>query len=168
MSKRYVDVVCFDAQLDNGGGGNPFVLLSLRVVNGEEAGKNITTRAYLTEKGRPITYKHMRALGWTGTKLSKAMSEGLGSLTARALLIVNEKGYDDVKGIYPIADEGSKPKTNSPVDSESLAAFDALFADEAAAFDTVPVTDKNRAPATLPPSKRFSSPAAKSAEPDPF
>jgi hypothetical protein len=149
-SSRYVTVVAYDLQLDNGGEGTPFAEVSLRIVEGPDTGKNIRKRCYLSEKAAPISMEQLRALGWTGTKLSKAMQEGLGTVKARAQLKVkqldNGKIVEDTSGIYPL----SAPKTKNAVDSSSLEAFDAMFADYAAATETVAVTELNRAPAELP------------------
>jgi hypothetical protein len=150
-SKRYVTVVCYDMQLDDGGGeSKPFANLSLRVVEGPETGRNIYKRCYLSEAAAPISMKQLRALGWTGNKLSKAMSEGLGTRKANALLIVKDlkgKLVEDVKGIY----EPTPRTTKNPVDSTSLEAFDALFEDVAAGVEAeTPASDLNAAP-PLPP-----------------
>lgn len=154
-TKRYVDVMCYDFQIDNGGeGGKPYVVLSLRVTSGDDQGRNFTKRGYLTEKAAPITMSQLRALGWTGTKLSQAMAEGLGTRVASAQIIVKErdgKVYEEVNGIYEPKE--FKRTTDNPVDASSLAAFDALFADVAAGVEVTPITDRTKAPA-LPASRK--------------
>jgi hypothetical protein len=152
-SKRYVTVVAYDLQIDNGGnGGKPFASVSLRVVEGEEAGRNLSKRCYLTDAAKAITFEQLRALGWTGTKLSRAMADGLGSTKASAMLVTverNGKVYEDVNGIYPIRSKYTPVK--NPIAQHDLAAFDALFEDDAAAIPASAPTAENAAPATLPP-----------------
>lgn len=147
-SKRYVTAVCFDLQLDDGGdeGGKPFANLSMRVVEGPDTGRNLYKRCYLTEAAAPITFKQLRALGWTGTKLSKAMADGLGTRKATVRLTVEEykgKLTENVSGIYEPKPRGTK----NPVDATSLDAFDALFEDTAAGITAeFDLSDVNKAP----------------------
>lgn len=169
-SKRYVDVVCFDIQLDTGGdSGKPFANLSLRIVDGPDAGVNLYRKCYLTAAALPYTMKALKCLGWTGTKLSKAMAEGLGTRKAQAQLVVkqldNGKVVEDVKGIYePLGPRRSE----TAVDADSLDAFDALFEDAAAnAEGPGPLTEANKAPPLPPAVKRAAGPVVQ-AEPDPF
>lgn len=171
-SKRYVNAVCYDLQIDNGGEGSPHVIMSLRVVDGEEAGRNLTARGYLTpcKPGKTvgaldITMKQLRALGWTGTKLSKAMQEGLGSRKASVRLEIEEskgKLYENVTGIF-------EPKTfgpQNPVDADNIAAFDALFEDAAAGVEVTALHEANKAPAVLPAAVKYSAPTSKPATTD--
>lgn len=135
-SKRYVNVGCFDMQIDNGGdeGGKPHVILSLRVLDGDDIGTNITSRHYLSPAAAPYTMKALKALGWTGTKISKAMAEGLGTRKAVAQLKVEEykgKISEKVSGIYEFKARGPK----NPIDESNLDAFDALFEDVAASAE---------------------------------
>ena len=149
-NKRYVDVVCIDYALDNGGEGTPFVELTLKCLTGEDTGRTIRTRRYLSDKATQFTMDSLRALGWTGTKLSKAMSEGLGTLKASAVIVPelgkNGKMYDNVKYINPIKPRG----TSSPVDAGALEAFDALFEDAAANIAPLAANGMNKAPEKLP------------------
>ncbi len=150
-SKRYETVVCYDMQLDNGGdGGNPKVILSLRVVEGDNVGENFTSYHFLTEKAAPYTMKALKALGWTGTKISKAMSEGLGTRKASAKLIVQEykgKVSEKVDGIYEPKVFGPK----NPIEANDLDAFDALFEGIAATAEGPTLNiDIVKAPTTLP------------------
>jgi hypothetical protein len=157
-SKRYVDVVAYDMQLDNGGeGGSPKAIVSLRVVAGDDTGRNLTWYGYLTEKAAPYTMKSLKALGWQGTKLSRAMAEGLGSVRASAKLVVEEyngKVREKVDGIFPAKVFGAK----NPVDASSLDAFDALFEDAAAATENIDVVPGNAAP-ELPAARTISKAA---------
>jgi hypothetical protein len=152
MAKRYVNVVCYDYQVDSGAGtGKPFVLFSLRVVDGPEAGTDFRERGYLTDKAAPYTFRSMRALGWTGTKPSRAMSDGLGTRKAQARIEPEEyngKVRDRVTGIFELKPRGTK----NPVSAENIDAFDALFEDVAAgvAGCESELSDFNKAPATLP------------------
>ncbi len=150
-SKRYVTTVCYDMQPDNGGeGGKPYVLLSLRVVEGPDTGRNLIKRGYLSPSARDITIKQLRALGWTGTKLSKAMAEGLGTRKASVRLKVTEyngKIREEVDGIYEPKPRGTK----NPIDDTGLDAFDALFEDAAGSITAdMELGELNRAPSTLP------------------
>jgi hypothetical protein len=168
-SKRYVNVVCFDAPIDTGGGEgkSPYIALALRVVDGDDVGRNFTKRGYLSEKASPITFSQMRALGWTGTKISKAMSEGLGSRKASAMLVVkqldNGKIIEEVVGIYEPKE--FKRTTDNPVTEDNLDAFDALFADAAGAVEVTPLKDNLVAP-PLPPSRRAGTPSTPVANPN--
>jgi hypothetical protein len=170
MSKRYVPVVCVDCQIDAGGEGKPFALLTLRVVDGPDAGRTLYKRAYLSEKALEVSIKHLRALGWTGTKISKAMAEGLGSLKADAQLVMREypegsgKMKEEVNAIYP----PKTFKTGNPVDTDNLAAFDALFADAAASIENTPATEANKAPAVLPAAVKGKPAPVITSEPEPF
>lgn len=158
-SKRYVTAQLFDFQLDAGGGeGKPHCIMSLRVVDGPDAGLNLTTRGYLTEKAAPITMDQLRALGWTGTKLSKAMSEGLGSRKATVRLTMEEyngKVREKVTGIYAPKSFGPK----NPIESDALASFDALFEDVAASSEVPALTDAAKA-GELPAAKAYERPVA--------
>jgi hypothetical protein len=151
-SKRYLSVVCYDMQLDGGEEGkSAYANLSLRVVEGPETGRNLWKKCYLSEKARDISIKQLRALGWTGTKLSKAMSEGLGTRKASAMLLVKQgddgKIREEVNGIYE--PKAFTPK--NPVDNTSLDAFDALFEDAASAIAAeTELSAANKAP-PLPP-----------------
>jgi hypothetical protein len=168
-SSRYVEVVCYDAQLDNGGGGKPYIQLSLRVVDGPNAGQNITRRCYLSEKAAPITAEQLRALGWTGSKLSTVMADGLGSTKARALLKVkqldNGKLVEDVAGIYALGDRPA-PATKSPAGADELASLDAVFSGFAAAAPVVAVTATNKAPEQLPAPVKTTKAGALPAKPE--
>jgi hypothetical protein len=173
-SHKYVNAVAYDMQLDNGGEGSPHVIVSMRVVDGPETGRNLTYRGYLTpcKPGKKmgaidVTMQNLRALGWTGTKISKAMAEGLGTVKANVRLTVEEyegKISEKVTGIYTPKVFGPK----NPVDTDNIAAFDALFEDAAAGYEAVAVTEANKAPATLPPAVKYTPAPAKTAEPDPF
>ena len=168
-SKRYCDVVCYDMSLDDGGeGGKPKVILSLRVVDGPDTGVNLTSYHYLSPAAAPYTMKALKALGWTGTKLSKAMAEGLGTRKAQAQLKVEEyngKVNEKVAGIFEIKARGPK----NPIEASDLDNFDALFEDVAASAEgpTTPLTEANAAPPLPPAVKRSSTPVVQS-EPDPF
>lgn len=169
-SKRYVEVVCYDMSLDNGGeeGGKPKVILSLRVVDGPDTGVNLTSYHYLTEAAAPYTMKALKALGWTGTKLSKAMADGLGSRKAQAQLKVETyegKTREKVAGIFEIKARGPK----NPVEASDLDNFDALFEDIAASSEgpSTPLTNANIAP-PLPPAVKRNAVAQPTTEPDPF
>src|SRR5690606_29239204 len=147
-SKRYLTVVAFDMQLDDGGGegGKPFANVAMRVVEGPETGSNLYRRFYLTEKALEASIRQLRALGWTGTKLSKAMSEGLGTRKAQAQVVTkqldNGKVVDDVKGIY----EPKARTTENAVTAENLDAFDALFVEAAAQVEAAqPLSELNKA-----------------------
>lgn len=152
MSKRYTDVVCIDAQPNHGGDGSPYIELTLKALTGEDAGRNFRKRCYLTEKTTARTQEQLRALGWTGTLLSKAMSEGLGTLKASALIgddINKQTGKvykDSVLGIYAI----EAKRSATAVDADSMAAFDALFSESAANVPVVAKTALNTPPEKLP------------------
>lgn len=169
-NKRYVDVVCFDMSLDSGGseGGKPKVILSLRIVDGPEAGVNLTSYHYLTEAAAPYTMKALKCLGWTGTKLSKAMAEGLGTRKAQAQLKVEEyqgKVSERVAGIFEIKARGPK----NPIDADSLDQFDALFEDVAASAEGPgPLCEANKAPPLPPAVRGVTRHTVAITEPDPF
>jgi hypothetical protein len=136
--------------LDDGGGKTPCAILSLRVVDGPNTGTNLTSRHYLSEKAAPYALKALRALGWTGTKISKAMQEGLGTMKATAQL-KNEtyegKTREKVTGIFPIKAFGPK----NPIEASDLDSFDALFEGVAETVECVPLTEGSKA-GELPPS----------------
>ncbi len=158
---RYVTVVATDLQPDNG--PKPFVTVSLRIVEGPDAGVNLSRRFYLTEAALDYSLKQLRALGWNGKELSKAMQNGLGTLKAEATMEYverNGKTYEDVGWINPIGQRTSKPSSGTPVGEADLAAFDALFADAAAAIPAIQRTAENAAPGELPAAKRATPKAA--------
>ena len=162
--KRYVTVAAYDMNLDNGGeGGTPVAIVSLRVLEGPDMGSNLTYRGYLSEKAAPFTMQALKALGWTGTKLSKAMAEGLGTRKATAQLKMEEykgKVEEKVGGIYEYKPFGVK----NPIDN--LDAFDALFADVAASAQApeTELSDKNKV-TELPPAI-VKAPAPKDVNPN--
>ena len=158
-NKRYVTVQAYDMQLDNGGEGTPHTIVSLRIVDGPDAGINLTWRGYLSEKAAPFTMKGLRALGWTGNKLSKAMAEGLGTRKATACLKMDEykgKLTEKVDGIFEPKAFGPK----NPVDETSLDAFDALFEDVAAGVEVTQVTERTKAGERPPAVSKKSAPKA--------
>lgn len=131
-SKRYENVACYDMQLDQGEEGKAAkAILSLRVLDGDNIGQNLTSYHYLSSAAAPYTMKALKALGWTGTKLSQAMAEGLGTRKAVACLKVSEyngKISEKVDGIFEFKARGPK----NPVDESNIDAFDAMFEDIAA------------------------------------
>jgi hypothetical protein len=173
-SKRYVTAVCYDMMMDGGGEKTPHVILSLRVVEGEETGRNLIARCYLSacKPGKKmgaidITRKQLRALGWTGTQLSKAMAEGLGTRKADVCLTVEEYNGKLSEKVTDIREPRVFAPKN-PVETSDIAAFDALFADAFSdGADLPPLTEANRAPAVLPPAIDYRPPTPV-AEPDPF
>lgn len=162
-TKKYVNAVAYDMQLTNG--EKPYALVSLRVVDGPDTGRNLSKRLYLTEKAKDISFKQLRALGWTGTKLSRAMADGLGTRKATVLLIVEQnentgKLYEEVKGIYE--PKPMRARVENPVETSDLDAFDALFESDAACIQPeTELSDFNRAPAVLPPAVRANGQAPK-------
>jgi hypothetical protein len=136
------------------------VLCSLRIVEGPESGRDIYWRGYLTEKAAPYTMQALKSMGWRGTKLSRAMEDGLGSLKVNVRLVVEEyNGKVDEK-----ADRVYEPKARSlvkaPLDAATARSFDALFESVAASAEGPANADANKAP-PLPPRAESASVAAK-------
>lgn len=169
-SKRYVDVVCYDFALDGGDGEKkPRAVLSLRVVDGPDTGVNLTFYGYLSEAAAPYTIKALKALGWEGTKLSKAMAEGLGTRKAQAQLKIEEyngKVTEKVAGIFEIKARG--PRVANPVDDANLDQFDAMFEDLAAGIEVSAASEINKAPPLPAAVKRSAAPVKPAAEPEAF
>jgi hypothetical protein len=164
---RYETVQAFDMTIDNGGEKTPFVLVSLRVVDGPNVGTNLFWRGYLSEAAAPYTLANMRKLGWSGTKISRAMAEGLGSMKARAQLKTavwaiadggDGKAREKVNGFYAIGE--SKLKTDNPVEQSDLDAFDVMLQGAAEAIECTPVTDIAKAGPLPPAAKRATAPSA--------
>lgn len=153
---RYETVAAYDMQLDAGEEGKAAkVILSLRVLDGENMGQNLTSYHYLSPAAAPYTMKALKALGWTGTKLSRAMAEGLGTRKATAQLkfeTYNGKTAEKVTGIYEFKVRGPK----NPVDDTSLDAFDAMFEDLAATAEApeTELTDVNKVGALPEPVRK--------------
>lgn len=137
------NIQCFDMTLDAGTDTKgPCVILSLRVVDGPFAGQDYTKYASLNGGALEYTMKSLRALGWQGENISKALQEGLGS--TKAVGSFYEKAGQDGKTrtelmIYPIGASAAK----NPV--EDINRFDALFADAAKLVPAVSVTEANKA-----------------------
>lgn len=165
---RYETVQAFDMQLDNGGEKTPCAIVSLRVVDGPNVGTNYIWRGYLSEKAAPYTLKSLRALGWTGTKVSKAMQEGLGTLKARAgfaQTTYEGKAREEI-GIFAMTD--AKPRlTDNPIEPGDIDAFDALF-ESVAETTEIPVVSADAKAGELPPSvkRAAANGAAKAANPN--
>lgn len=169
-SKRYARVACFDMEIKPGTEtSKPHVVLSLRGLKDDDVGRNFFKRCYLSpaKEGKSvgaadITAAQLRALGWTGNTLSRAMSEGLGTKVADAQLTVREYNgrlQEEVTGIYEVKEPTRQEQP--PIEAAELASLDELFASHAVAVDPMPITDLNRAPETLPPAvKRAAPPVA--------
>jgi hypothetical protein len=157
---RYETVQAFDAQLDSGGEKTPCIIVSLRVVDGPSAGVNHIWRGYLSPAAAPYTMKSLRAMGWTGTKVSKAMAEGLGTLKARAMFkskIWEGKPREEIS-IFAMTDRAPKLADN-PLEPGDIDAFDALF-EQAAECTEIPAVPADAKAGPLPPSvKRAALPA---------
>jgi hypothetical protein len=157
---RYETVQAFDMQLDNGGGKTPCAIVSLRVIDGPNTGTNLIWRGYLSEKAAPYTMKSLRALGWTGTKVSKALQEGLGSMKANAQLkteVWEGKAREKVAGIFPLKER--RLTVDNPIEAGDVDAFDALFESAAETVECVPLTDAAKAVALPPTVKKAAAPA---------
>jgi hypothetical protein len=101
----------------------------------------------------------MRALGWTGTKVSKALQEGLGSMKANAQLkteVWEGKAREKVNGIFPLKER--RLTIDNPIEASDIDAFDALFEGAAETVECVPLTDAAKA-GELPATVKKTAPA---------
>ena len=149
MSKkpRYNKVVCTGINMGESKGGHPQVVFSLRIIEGDRTGEDITMFQVLpegNEKGREILVAQLRAVGMTNDDISNP--EGIGSVAAtlqEKWEMYEGQGKWKATGVF-------EPKAPATMDQGSADAFSASLS--ALFANTAPVTvgDHNKAPEALP------------------
>jgi hypothetical protein len=166
-SKRYVTAVCHNFEIEADEEKTKHVICSLRIVEGPETGRDLVWRGYLTEKAAPYTLQALKAMGWHGSKLSRAMQEGLGSLKVNVRLVVEEYNGKISEKADRVYEPKAKSFVKTPVDAATASSFDALFEAIAANVEGPANADANKAP-PLPPRAESTTAAPKADDEIPF
>ena len=141
---------------------HPQVVVKVRVIEGETAGREQTLFMSLHPNAAEITVKQLRALGWSGTDVTNL--EGLGSVKADMTCTMG-KPYTDRGGQtrqnkqYSIWAQKPRPTLRA----EDQAIFAAKFKALAAGIPALTITDDIKAPATLPAANSNPAPTSNGA-----
>lgn len=135
----------------DGGTTSPFVYVKLRVVEGDDIGKELHWRGYLVGGAQPITVEQLRAMGWNDNDITKLT--GLGSVKVEVTERMEEfpEGSGKFNPRYSVWPFKGERVTLRDEDKRDFAKkFKALALEKPA----IKVTAQNAAPTELPPAKR--------------
>lgn len=155
ITNRYV-AVATSFEIDPGGAEkqsgsgltSPSVYVRLRVIEGDDIGKELHWRGYLVGGAQPITVEQLRAMGWSDNDITKLT--GLGSTKVEVTERMEEypEGSGKFNAKYSVwAFRGERPTLRDEDKRDFAKKFKALALEKPA----LKVTAANAAPADLPP-----------------
>jgi hypothetical protein len=142
---------------DDGTLTSPFVFVKLRVVEGDDIGKELNWRGYLVGGAQPITVDQLRAMGWSDNDITKLT--GLGSVKVEVTERMDEYPAGSGKftpkySVWPY--RGERPTLRDEDKKDFAKKFKALALEKPA----IKVTASNAAPTELPPAKERNNTSA--------